>query len=135
MALEDSSLGRLIGVLVSPVKTFQSIAARPTWVAALLVLVVLGIPVVLSRATVQPVDALTGGLLASSPAFLLPEGSSVALKAVLACFDVFNLWTIVLYVIGYRIVARVSTGAAVTAAVVLFLLGMGIRVGFAAFLG
>ena len=30
-ALEDSSFGRLIGVLVSPVKTFRSIAERPTW--------------------------------------------------------------------------------------------------------
>ncbi|HEX4966790.1 MAG TPA: YIP1 family protein [Thermoanaerobaculia bacterium] len=239
MAMEDSSGGRLISVLISPVKTFQSIAARPTWVAALLVLVLLGtgigqivnartdqratiqktmakfgqnptekqldeaverashpnpivrvisvvvgllfqavfslfpaflfwlifkvtgsemsfksglstylhgslpiavailltIPVVLSRATVQPIDALTGGLLASSPAFLAPEGSSVALKAVLASFDVFNLWTIVLYVIGYRIVARASTAVAVSAAVLLFLLGMGVRVAGAAFFG
>ncbi len=29
--LEDSSFGRLIGALVSPGKTFQSIAGRPTW--------------------------------------------------------------------------------------------------------
>ena len=42
MALEDSSAGRLIGVLVSPVKTFQSIAARPTWAVALIVLALLG---------------------------------------------------------------------------------------------
>lgn len=39
-ALEDSSLGRVIGVLVSPVKTFQSIAGRPTWVAPLLLLLI-----------------------------------------------------------------------------------------------
>jgi hypothetical protein len=38
MALEDSSAGRLVGALVSPVKTFQSIALRPTWGAALLAL-------------------------------------------------------------------------------------------------
>jgi hypothetical protein len=239
MAMEDSSFGRLIGALVSPVKTFRSIAERPTWVAAFLVMALLGtgvnqlvnartdqraaiqktmakfggsltdkqldeaveraehpkpllrvvsvavglllqaviylflaflfwlifkvtgsempfkssfstylhgslpaglaillsIPVILSRATVQPVELLTGGLLASSPAFLLPAGSSVALKAALATFDVFNLWTVVLYVIGYRIVARVSTATAVSAAVLLFLLGMGVRVAFAAFLG
>src|SRR5260221_8019022 len=190
MAIEDSSFGRLLGALVSPGKTFKSIAERPTWVAAFLVMALLGtgvnqlvnartdqratiqktmakfgqnptdkqldeaverathpkpllrvvsvaagllfqaviylflaflfwlifkltgsempfkssfstylhgslpaglaillsIPVLLSRATVQPVEMLTGGLLASSPAFLFPEGSSVALKAVLAPF-------------------------------------------------
>jgi hypothetical protein len=39
-ALEDSSFGRLIGALVSPAKTFQSIAGRPTWGVALIVLMV-----------------------------------------------------------------------------------------------
>src|SRR4051812_45383617 len=39
-ALEDSAFGRLIGVLVSPGKTFRSIAARPTWGAALATLVI-----------------------------------------------------------------------------------------------
>ena len=239
MAMEDSSAGRLLGVFISPGKTFQSIAARPTWIVALLVLVVLGagigqiinartdqraaiqktvakfggnmtdkqldeaveraehpkpvvrafsivvgvilqsvfyllpaflfwlifkvtgsempfkssfstylyasmpialatlltIPVVLSRASVLPVEALTGGLLTSSPAFLLPEGTSVTLRGAAAAFDVFNLWTVVLYVLGYRIVARVSTAMAVSAAVILFLLGMGFRVAMVAFLG
>jgi len=40
--------------------------------------ILLTIPVILSRTTVQPVDALTGRLLASGPAFLLPEGTSLA---------------------------------------------------------
>jgi hypothetical protein len=39
--MKDSSLGRLLGVLLSPVETFRSIEARPTWVAPLLVLMVL----------------------------------------------------------------------------------------------
>jgi hypothetical protein len=39
-ALEDSSFGRLIGVLVSPGKTFRSIAERPTWGAALVALLI-----------------------------------------------------------------------------------------------
>lgn len=37
--MESSAWGRLIGVLISPVKTFESIAQRPTWVVALIVLV------------------------------------------------------------------------------------------------
>ena len=35
--MENSSFGRLIGVLVSPIKTFASIAERPTWLVAFLV--------------------------------------------------------------------------------------------------
>jgi Yip1 domain len=238
-ALEDSSFGRLIGVLASPARTFRSIAERPTWVVALIILALLGsgigqlvnartdqrkmiekqmakfgrqltqeqlndavqraknpppvfralsvvtgflfqgigyllptllffvffklagseltfkaalstylhssvpimigilltIPVVLSRAEVEPVDALTGRLLASGPAFLLPEGTSLALRGALSAFDVFNLWSVALAIVGYRIVARVSTTAATVAAVLIFLLGMGFRAGMATFLG
>ncbi|HEY2293300.1 MAG TPA: YIP1 family protein [Thermoanaerobaculia bacterium] len=39
-ALEDSGFGRLIGVLVSPGKTFRSIAERPTWGVALIILLI-----------------------------------------------------------------------------------------------
>lgn len=237
--MESSSFGRLFGVLFSPGKTFRSIAERPTWLVALIVLALAGvvvsqavnartdqremlekqmekwgqnlteeqlneavekaenpsplgrtlsivggfffqgvfylipaflywvffkvtgsemalkssfstylhssmpigvgallsIPVILSRATVEPLDALTGELLASSPAFLLPETASVTTRAVLATFDLFNLWSVVLAIVGYRIVARVSTTAAVFAAVLFFLVGMGIRVGIANLLG
>ncbi len=40
--MKDSSFGRLLGVLLSPGETFRSIEARPTWVAPLLVLLLLG---------------------------------------------------------------------------------------------
>ncbi|HET9767459.1 MAG TPA: Yip1 family protein [Thermoanaerobaculia bacterium] len=36
--MENSAFGRLIGVLVAPQKTFRSIAERPTWLVAFLVL-------------------------------------------------------------------------------------------------
>src|SRR5215207_3451244 len=36
--MEDSSFGRLFGVLFSPGKTFRSIAERPTWLVPLIVL-------------------------------------------------------------------------------------------------
>ena len=36
--MEESSFGRLVGVLVSPAKTFKAIGEKPTWVLALLVL-------------------------------------------------------------------------------------------------
>jgi hypothetical protein len=40
--MKDSSFGRLLGVLLSPGETFQSIAGRPTWVVPLIVLILLG---------------------------------------------------------------------------------------------
>jgi hypothetical protein len=39
--MENSEIGRLLGALVSPGKTFRSIAERPTWVAPLLLLLIL----------------------------------------------------------------------------------------------
>lgn len=39
--MHESAWGRLIAVLFSPVRTFESIAARPTWAAPLIVLMVL----------------------------------------------------------------------------------------------
>jgi hypothetical protein len=41
--MQDSSFGRLIGVLVSPGKTFASIAEKPTWLVAMIALVVVGL--------------------------------------------------------------------------------------------
>lgn len=39
--MEHTEFGRLLSVLISPSKTFQSIAQRPTWIAALLVSTIL----------------------------------------------------------------------------------------------
>ncbi len=43
--MHDSAFGRLIAVLISPARTFQSIAQRPTWAVPLIVLLVLNIGV------------------------------------------------------------------------------------------
>jgi hypothetical protein len=40
--MHDSAAGRLLGALVAPGRTFLSIAERPTWVAPLLLLMLLG---------------------------------------------------------------------------------------------
>ena len=90
----------------------------------LTIAILLSLPVILSRPSVQPADMLTGGLLASSPAFFLPAGTSPTVKAALTTFDVFNLWSLALCILGYRIVARVSTAVAASAVVVLWLLGI-----------
>lgn len=56
-ALEDSGAGRVIGALVSPVKTFDSIAVRPTWVVPLVILLIIATLVgVLANKRIDPND-------------------------------------------------------------------------------
>lgn len=44
-ALTDSAAGRLLGALVAPGKTFDSIARRPTWVLAMVFSILVGVAV------------------------------------------------------------------------------------------
>ncbi len=237
MAMEDSSFGRLIGVLTSPGKTFRSIAERPTWAVALLVLMfvsgavwflagtridyrdtitqsvrqsgrdvteaqlepqiemmekagsyiyglsvpavvaffsllaallywvafklqgsdisyksslavnlhaampsvliasLLSVPVILSKGTLGYNDVKTGTLLASNLGFLAPEDSPAWVAAALASLDFFALWSLVLSIIGYGLAARVSKQAAAVTVIVIWLIFVGVRVGWAALFG
>lgn len=230
----SSSLGRLVGVLTSPEKTFRSIAARPTWVLALVVVTVislgaawavqertdaeemvegqlemmgqdvppekveemvedqrkrgpammlgiggaasiavfflvgfffwgafrlmgsemeyrhslatlihgwmplgvaalLNLPLILSRKSLTFEEASAGGyLLMSSPAAFAPEDASRVLKALLGSFDLFTIWTLILLVIGFRVVAGVSRGVALGTVLTLWLAWVGAKVGFTA---
>jgi hypothetical protein len=231
--MHDSSFGRLIGVLVSPGKTFESIARRPTWVVPLLVLalvaggvwylagqrtdyrdvitksvtqsgrevpeeqlepqiefmekagpiitavstpfvillvtlivallywvafkllgsdlsykdslattlhasmpaviaMLLSIPVILGKESLGYEDTKTGSFLASSLALFAPEDAPGWLNALLASVDFFSLWALALTIIGFRAVARLSTKMVAVTAIVLWLLFVGLRVGWAA---
>ena len=234
--MENSSFGRLIGALVAPGKTFRSIAERPTWAVALVVLILaaaavgfvtakrtdyrdvitqsvrekgrdvpaaqlepqiemmekagpaisaagaplvvvvltlvaaliywivfkllggdfpykssfavtlyagmpavvsllLSIPVILSRETITYADMKQSGggsFLQSNLAFLAPEGAPSWLAALYASVDFFSLWGLVLTVIGFKAVSRLSTKAVTATAVVIWLLFVGVRVGLAA---
>ena len=213
--MEESSWGRLASVLLSPVKTYESINARPTWVVALIVLMVvslvvtivtipkidmaaaiqkqmerqnqqvsaeqmeritqvaekmkwispitglvaqaavyfllalvfwvlfrlvggefsymrsvavtthafipqvlsalLTLPIVFKATTLDP-EKLRNGLLTSNLGFLAGDGASPFMRSVMSSLDIFSLWTVVLIVIGYSIVAKTrrSTAATVT---------------------
>lgn len=211
--MEQSSFGRLVGVLVSPGKTFEAIAEKPTWVAPLVVLIVFGlltsvmisgkmdwaeitrdsieargqeipedqletiidfqekagpifmyggtllgqpavfllialvfmvlfkmlggeltfmksfsvvlhsmmpravlallsIPVILGKSEFGFEQLKTGSVLTSNLGAFAPEDTGTAMLALLSSIDAFTIWALVLLVIGFSAVARVSKGAA-----------------------
>jgi hypothetical protein len=70
--------------------------------------------------------------LASHLAFLAPADAGPVLRAALVGIDFFAIWTAVLWAIGFRIAGRVSPAVAWATAIAIFLLGVGVRAGFAA---
>lgn len=233
--MEDSSLGRLIGVLVSPEKTFRSIAKRPTWVVALVFLVLLGVaegylvfqkldmaevisesvgrrgqeasaeeleratemverfgwlgasvgalvfaplaflatalvfwvvlkllggefdypsslsvtlhslmpaavksllslPVIYSRESIG-LEESQRGVLFSNLGSLAPEEAGPALTALLAGVDFFSLWTVVLLIIGFSIVGRLSKTSTALTVGSLWIVWVLVRTGLASLRG
>jgi hypothetical protein len=235
--MHESGFGRVIGVLISPDKTFRSIAERPTWVVPLLLLMALGLsvglvmqdrvdqaamvkyqmdkfgvdmsdeqlekmesemadqsatrqtlglafgvlvaaggyfllaalflvvfrlagseldffrslavtvhgllpagvaallnlPLVFSRSEISPEEVMQGGILTSSLRPLAPEESPV-LESLLGSLDFFTIWSVVLLILGFRAVARVSTQTATTIVLILWGLWVLGKAGFAAVL-
>ena len=107
-ALEDSSAGRVIGVLVSPVKTFRSIAERPTWGVALVVLLVISTLVgVLANQRIDPNDVRQSiqQRMEKSGQQPTPEQVDKAMTT-MAKFTAVTLWLIPLFVvIVYLVIA------------------------------
>jgi hypothetical protein len=96
---------------------------------------VLAIPVILGQETLDPEAVQRGSFLASNLAFLAPEDASGTVLALLTSVDLFTLWAVALLVLGFRVVARVSTGAAAAVAIGLWAVWIGIKVGLAAVFG
>jgi hypothetical protein len=95
-------------------------------------LALLSAGVVLAGNGVGFAEVTSGTFLASNLAFLAPEGTSIPVRAFLGAIDFFALWAVALWSIGYRVTGRVSATAATVTSVVIWLLGVGLRVGFAA---
>ena len=71
----------------------------------------LWLPVLFSRQSIEMEAVQTGGILASNLGWLAPAGTSLAVKTLLASFDVFSLWTAWLLSLGLSVVGRVSMKA------------------------
>jgi hypothetical protein len=78
--------------------------------------------------TVNP-QAL-GDLLSSNLGFLVPRDSSKPLHTLLQSFDIFSLWSLCLFVVGFAAAAKVKRGAAAGIIVTLWVLATAIGVGW-----
>jgi hypothetical protein len=63
---------------------------------------------------------------------MAPQDAPAWVTASLASVEFFSLWSLVLTIIGFQIVSRLSTKAAALTVVVVWLIAVGIRVGWAA---
>ena len=97
-------------------------AMVPWWV----VKSVVSLPALVSRAEISFEDASSGGLLPSNLGFLMPEEASTVMKSIAASVDIFTIWSLILMVIGYSIVARVSKTWSILLAIVLWLVATGV---------
>jgi hypothetical protein len=71
-----------------------------------------------------------GDLLSSNLGFLVPRDSSKPLHTLLQSFDIFSLWSLCLFVVGFAAAARVKRGAAAGVIVTLWLVATAIGVGW-----
>jgi hypothetical protein len=92
----------------------------------------LAVPVLWSRASLTQDEARNLSFLVDSLAAAAPEGTGRVALALLGSVNLFSIWAIVLLVIGYGIVAKVSRGAAAAVVLAVWLLGIALKVALVA---
>lgn len=102
----------------------------PFFVAA-----IVAIPVILSRASIPFEETFSGNFLASHAGVLAGEETGAVARSLLSSVDLFSIWCVVLLVIGFGSVARLSRGAAVATVLIPWLIGVGLKTGVAALMG
>ncbi len=92
----------------------------------------LSVPVLWNRAILTQDEARNLTYLADNLAAFAPEGTGRVALALLGSVNLFSIWSIVLLVFGYSIVARVSRGVAATVVAAVWLLGIAVKVALVA---
>jgi len=91
---------------------------------------------VLTAALIQRVDKIPQqeftNIVKSHPGAFLPADAPAWLSAAASTVSVFNIWIVVLLIIGFRVVGKISTGKAVVAALVPWLVWLVAKAGLAA---
>jgi hypothetical protein len=121
-------LWKLFGSEVTFAQTFgvTTHAFLPAVVSAGLLL-----PIILSRQRIDPLAA--GSLLKSNPGFLTNAQEHPVRASLLQSIDVFSLWTLALLVVGLSTATRTPKAKTATTLVTLWVLYIGVRVGWVAF--
>lgn len=94
---------------------------------------IVGTAVVMMKGMVNPQEAQT--LVKSNPGFLVDMKEHPALFSLLSSFDIFTIWFLVLLVIGFAALAKVSRGKAAAIILSLWLLVVLIKSGAAGLFG
>jgi hypothetical protein len=82
-------------------------------------------PILALQAAILPEEKITGfSSVSLSPARMVEAtNDNIALLALLARFDIFVLWTTFLLALGLKVTGKVSTGKAIIAGVIMWILG------------
>jgi hypothetical protein len=99
------------------------------WAPLLLYSIVTAI-VVLARGSFDPITAAS--IVKSNPAFLVEMREQPALYSLLSSLDVFSLWTLILFTIGFAAMSRLSKGVSAAIVITLWAVMVLLKVGFAA---
>jgi hypothetical protein len=92
-----------------------------------LVAALLSLPVLLSKESVGLMEPMVNGFLLSHLGALAPDATGPVAHAALASVDLFSIWSILLLVLGFRIVGGLSKGAATAIVMITWLIGVGIK--------
>ena len=92
----------------------------------------LNLPIMLSRPSLTFEEVRSGGVLVSSLKALAPEDASTLTEALLGSFDLFTIWTLVLFTIGFKAMAKVSTAVASGIVILYWLVYVGGKLAFTA---
>jgi hypothetical protein len=87
--------------------------------------------VVAARGTVDPTTMAT--LVKSSPAFLVEQKDNPVVFALLSSLDIFTIWTLILLILGFAALSKLSRGKSAAIVISLWLVTVFVKLAGAAF--
>lgn len=100
------------------------------WVPRVIIAGIIGTIIVMTKGMVDP--TAMPALVKSNPAFLVDMKEQPILFSLLASFDVFVIWTIVLLIIGFSTLSKLSRAKTAAIVITLWFVTIFVKLGFAA---
>ncbi|MGZ8709691.1 MAG: YIP1 family protein, partial [Thermoanaerobaculia bacterium] len=100
------------------------------WIPRLVIGGIIGTVIIMTRGTVDPSAMAT--VVKSSPAFLVDMKEQPVLYSLLASFDLFAIWTVILLIIGFAAVSKLSKAKTAAIVITLWFVTVFVKLGFAA---